>query len=366
MSKSYGTLQLLDTLATIDRDNVFEYGEDRLYEHIRDLLVAHNNMTQDILSFFVDYTTDNIRRFGAQPVSGEMIEVDEYGAADVQKTAVTGYDIGFPLRAYQYALGWTKRYFEVKTVADIAKEYVAAQQADIKNLKRRALQGLFRATNYTFVDRLTNSQSLPVKALINADGTAIPYDEFGTSFDGSTHTHLVGRAGGSLAASDITALVDNIVEHGVNGGEVILFINTAQEAAVRAFTSNFDAFQAPMISPGGGSTADVVLGGRKDTPYRVDDRPIGVWDGYVMVWTKPWMPANYILALLVGGNNEKVLAYRTRPIAGYANYRLVGEHDHFPLRANWFEREFGVGVWNRMSAGILYIGGTSYVQPTIS
>lgn len=365
MAKSYGTLQLLDTLYSIDRDNVFTYGEDRLYEHIRDLLAAHNALTQDIFGMLVDQTTDNIRRYGNQAVSGEMVEVDEYGAADVQKTAVTGYDVGFPLRDYQYALGWTKKYFEVKTVSDIAKEYVAAQDADVKNLRRRALQGMFRATNYTFVDRLTNSQSLPVKALQNADGTAIPIDEFGNVFDGTTHTHLVGYASGSAQAADITALINNVKEHGVKGGQVVVFLNTAQEALVRGFTSLFDPLQAPLLDPGGGSTADVVLAGRTN-PYQVDDRPIGVWDGYVMVWTKPWIPAGYILAMVIGGTNEQTLAFRTRPVAGYNRFRLVGDHDHFPLRANWFEREFGVGVWNRLSAAILYTGGTTYVQPVFS
>lgn len=365
MAKSYGTLQLLDTLASIDRDNVFTYGEDRLYAHIRDLLNAHNRMTRDIAAFLVDYTTDNIRRFGAQPVSGEMVEVDEYGAADVQKTSVTGYDIGFPLREYQYALGWTRKYFQRKSVADITKEYVAAQTADIRNIKRRVLQALFRATNYTFVDRLTNSQSLPVKALMNADGTAVPYNEFGTSFDGSTHTHLVGH-GGAYAAADITALVTNVTEHGVNGGTVILLINTAQEAGIRGFTSNFDPLQAPLIDPGGGSTADVVRF-QRDNPYRADDRPIGIWDGFVVVWTKPWIPAGYVVALVVGGTNDDVLAFRVPDgIAGGGNFQLVGDHDHFPLRATHFERDFGVGVWNRFGAAILDTANASYTQPTIA
>jgi hypothetical protein len=363
MAKNYGTLQLLDTLATIDRDNVFTYGEDRLYRHIRDLLNAHNRMTRDLATFLVDYTTDNIRRFGAQPVQGEMVEVDEYGAADVQKTAVTGYDIGFPLRGYQYALGWTKKYFEVKTVADIAKEYVAAQNADIRNIKRRVLNAFFRATNYNFIDRLTNSQTLPVKALINADGSDIPYDEFGNSFDGSTHTHLVGH-GGAYAAADITALINNVKEHGVNGGQIVLLCNTAQEAGIAAFTSNFDGLQAPMIDPGPGSTADVVRF-RRNNPYQADDRPIGIWDGYVVVWTKPWIPAGYIVAIVVGGANESVLEYRTRKIRGYGNFRLVGDHDHYPLRATHFEREFGVGVWNRLGAAILDTANSAYTQPTI-
>jgi hypothetical protein len=365
MAKQYGTLQLLDTLKTIDKDNVFTYGEDRLYRHIRDLLAAHNRMTQDIFGLLVDPTVDNIRRAGNQPVSGEMIEVDEYGVPDVQKVSVVGYDVGFPLRNYAYALGWTKRYFDTKTVADIAKEYVAAQDADVKNLKRRVLQAFFRATNYTFIDRLTNSQSLPVKALMNADGTAVPYDEFANSFDGSTHTHLVGYASGAVAAADITALINNVKEHGVNGGQIVLMTNTAQEATVRGFTSNFDPLQAPLLDPGGGSTTDVVLAAREN-PYRIDDRPIGVWDGFVMVWTKPWIPANYYAAVLVGGTNDPIIEFRTRPNLNYGDYRLVAQFDNYPLRAQAFEREFGAGVWNRFAAAILYGGGTSYVQPTFA
>lgn len=362
----YGTLQLLDTLATIDRDNVFTYGEDRLYEHIRDLLVAHNTMTQDLLGLLVEPTSENIARYGADAVGGEMVEVDEWGTADVQKTSVTGYDIGFPLNDYQYAIGWTRKYFEVKTVADIAKEFINAQTADVKNLKRQALRALSRATNYTFTDRLTNSQSLPVKALINADGSAIPVDQFGNEFDGATHTHLVGRAGGSLAAADITALVDNIVEHGVNGGRVVLLANKAQEASIRTFTSNFDPFQAPLLNVGPGSTADQIVGNPREDMYAIDDKPIGIWDGFVTVWTKPWIPAGYIVALLVGGSGGSVLRLRRRNIAGYGSFRLVAEHEHFPLRAQTFEREFGVGVWNRLSAAILYVSSGTYTAPTIA
>ena len=273
-----------------------------------------------------------------------------------------------PLRDYQYALGWTRKYFETHTVADMAIQLSTAQTADVKGIKRRILEALFRATNYTFVDRLDNSQDLPVKALMNADGTAIPIDQYGTTFNGATHTHLVGRAGGALAASDLTALVDNVVEHGVGGGRVVLYMNQANEAAVRAFTANFDSFQAPMISPGPGSTADVVDGGRRDDPYQIDDKPIGIWDGYVVVWIKPWMPANYFMAILEGGNagNGPVLRYRYRGLNGYGTLRMVADHDHFPLRARHTEREFGVGVWNRLGAAILYSGNTSYAAPVFT
>jgi hypothetical protein len=103
MAKTYGTLQLLDTLRQVDKDNVFTYGEDRLFNEINDVLVAHNEMTDELSGIFVETSTDYMRRFGGQSVSGEMVEVDEYGFADVQKASVAGYNIGFPLRGYQYA-----------------------------------------------------------------------------------------------------------------------------------------------------------------------------------------------------------------------------------------------------------------------
>jgi len=368
MAKSYGTLQLLDELATIDNANIYEYGEDTLFEHVRDILDVHNMLTQDIMGDFVEMSPVRIARFGADAVTGEMVDVDEYGAADVQKTALAGYDIGVPIRDYQYAIGWTRRYMETRTVAEFAKELTAAQAADIRNLKKRALDALFRATNYTHVDRLVDGINLPVKALQNADGTSIPIDEFGTAFNGATHTHLVGRAGGSLAASDISALITNVTEHGVEGGQLILYIPAGLESAVRAFTSNFDAFQAPLLDPGPGSTADIVDGGRKDDPYQINDKPIGIWDGYVRVWVKPWMPANYIMAFLTESTlRGRVVRMRTRPNSAYGTFRILAQNEHyFPLRAEHMGREFGMGVWNRLGAAILYTGGTSYVQPTIS
>jgi hypothetical protein len=147
MPKSYGTLQLLDELRVADNDNIFTYGEDTLYEHVRDILEAHNRMAEDIMDSFVERTTSKIARYGADAVTGEMVDVDEYGAADVQKTQVAGYDIGWPLRRAQFALGWTMDYLETHTVADMAVNLIAAQSADIRGIKKRALDALFRATN---------------------------------------------------------------------------------------------------------------------------------------------------------------------------------------------------------------------------
>jgi hypothetical protein len=361
----YGTLSLLDTLSAIDADNVFTYGEDLFYSQVEALLNAHNEMTRDMLGLLAERTTRHIDRIGADPADGDMVEVDEFGMADVKKSDFQGYDVGYPLRLYQYSLGWTRKYLETRSVADLAAQLRAATTADIKNLKRQAAIALFRATNTTFVDRLMTNQTIPIKALQNADGTPIPPGPFGDTFDGATHTHLVGRAGASLAASDITALVNNVVEHGVGGGEVILLINRNQEAAIRGFTANFVPLQAPLVEPGPGSTDDIADRGRKLAAYQIDDKIIGIWDGFVRVWVKPWIPNNYIVALLVNSSMPRVLKIRRRPLAGYGDLRMAAENEAYPLRAQTMEREFGVSVWGRLSAAILYAGGTSYVAPSL-
>lgn len=366
MAIAYGTLQLLDTLRTIDKDNVFTYGEDRLYEHVRDLLNAHNEMTQNIFGTFVQLTADRIWRWGNQASTAlDFLKVDEYGIVDVQKQAVTGQNAGAPLDRYDAAVQWTKDYFENASPSDIAATVAGIQLGDINLLRRGALNALMSPTNYTFSDWMVDSIDIPVKALLNADGSVIPLNEFGTTI--ANHTHYLARAGGSLADTDIVGALNTVKEHGVNGGTLMLILNVAQEAAVRAMTTFFDPLQAPMIDPGPGSTADVIRGNPRYNPYDIDDRPIGIWDGYVPVWTKPWCPANYLLVILQGGRNDRVLRMRRRN--GGVNpgqLRLINTNEHFPLRATAYRREFGMGVWNRWGAAVLYAGNTTYAAPTIA
>jgi hypothetical protein len=367
MAVSYGTLQLLDTLRVIDKDNVFEYGEDLLYQHVRDLLVAHNEMTANVLGTFAEPSNERIWRWGNQAASAlDFLEVEEYGVVDVQKQAVTGVNAGAPLRRYDAAVQWTKDFFETATPRDIVATMTGIMLGDVQNLRRKALTALTRATNYTSTDIWVDNIDIPVKALYNADGTAIPLDRFGNSFNPATHTHLLARVGGALADTDVVAAINTVKEHGVNGGRIQLIINVAQEAAIRAMTSFFDPLQAPMIDPGPGSTADVVRGMGRNDPYEIDDRPIGIWDGYVVVWTKPWWPANYVGVVLQGGANDRVLRLRRRDGGVQpGQLRLITDNEQFPLRAREFRREFGLGVWNRFGAAILYTGGTTYVAPTI-
>lgn len=363
MPPRYGTMGLIDTLETSDAANVFEYGLDTLGSELDILLQAHNANVVDMVGPFVEFTTDRIRRYGGS-IQMQMVEVDEYGAADVQKSMPSGADIGFPLRAFQVATGWTERWFRRKTPTELAWQLKAIVDADVRNVEFNLKRALFTPTNNTtYLDRLTDSITLPLRALLNADSQPIPPNKFGDTYNGATHQHYLGRAGGALAASDISALIDTVVEHGTVG-RVLLYVPRTMEATIAAFTSNFQAYLMPATSPAPGSTADRTLGPR-DEPQEIDDKAIGVWDQWVEVWIKPWMPANYVLCF-IDGAPEKVLAFRTLPGAGEGDLALLSEHSHFPLFARHVGRDFGVSVWTRHGAAILYAGNTVYAAPTFT
>ncbi len=352
----YGTLVIADTLAS-NFQTVAEYGEDRAFEAISRLLAAHNEILREDLAAFVEFSTDRQRRYGGGDTM-DMVDVDEMGTADAQKVAA-GQTVGFPLRLRQAAIQWTRKWFQIHTMSELAAQYEAARTADIRKIRKDLLEAIFKPTNYTFNDYLIDKVDLAVKRLLNADGAAIPPDPYGNTFDGSTHTHYLGTA--SFAAADLQALIDTVVEHNPDGAQMMVFINRAQEAAVRGF-SGFTAYLDARVIP-----ADTTA--RADGSLNmtnVQNRAIGVFDA-AEVWVKSWIPANYVLAMDTAPN-RRPLVYRTRPGAnlGFGDLQLASDDEAYPLRAQHFEREFGIGVWMRDSAAVLRTNNATYAAPTIS
>jgi hypothetical protein len=46
--------------------------------------------------------------------------------------------------------------------------------------------------------------------------------------------------------------------------------------------------------------------------------------------------------------------------------QLVFDDERYPLRAKTWERQFGVGVWQRQGGAVLDFGHGSYTAPTIT
>jgi len=329
------------------------YGLNIIADILRADLAAHNALVSSMLSDLCEVGTDARRMTGGVNDS-YMTEVDEFGRVATQKY-VGGQEVGFPLRYFQYAAGWTRKFLENATPADLATRQIDAEKAHLREIQRQIKKALLSNANYTFVDFLVDNTSIYVKRLINADNTVIAPGPNGESFDGASHNHYV--ASETFTAAILLDLIDNVVEHG-HGSSIRMYINTAEETAIRAFTE-FTPYLDPRISYG----ANINVANKSLDISRLDNRAIGIF-GAAEVWVKSWIPANYIFVFDVG-DSCKLLYFRHRsPTA--SNLTLAAEFDTFPLQAEYFEAEFGIGVWTRTNGALLYKGGSSWVNPTIA
>ena len=85
------------------------------------------------------------------------------------------------------------------------------------------------------------------------------------------------------------------------------------------------------------------------------------------VWVKPWIPANYMFATDVS-TPQKPLRIRTRTgaLTGLGAFQIAADHEHYPLRAQTMDREFGVAAWTRWNGAALLTNNATYSAPTIS
>jgi hypothetical protein len=310
----YGTLTTFDSLAA-SQATIAQIGEDSAWAGIAARLAAANALEREMLGDLVEITTDRQRRYGG---GGDTVmdEVGEFGRSDAQKPA------------------------------------------DRLLIQRQIKRALFTPTNVTFKDRLVDWVDLPVKALVNADSAEIPVGPNGETFDGATHTHYLGSA--ALDAAAVNAVILAVAEHTAMG-DGYLYIARGNETAFRALTG-FTPYYDMRVNPG----ANAAQGTAALDPLNLNDRAIGIWNGgtgSVEVWVKPWVPTSYLVAFVKGIQPPLVMRER-RPGAG--DLLLVADDETHPLRARAWEREFGIGVWNRTGAAVSYVANATYATPTFS
>lgn len=352
---TYGTLSVLDTLAS-SQQTIAQYGEDNAWEAIQASLTAHNRVTDEMLATFVETTTDRQRRYGGED-QAILDEVDEYGRADAQKVTA-GATVGFPLRRFEASVQWTRLFFENTTAAQLAAQFTAIQSADVRTMQRELKRAIYRAANYSYLDRYVDSITLAVKRLVNADSQPIPLGPNGEVFNAATHTHYLATA--SLVAANVQNLLETVIEHH-STGQAVLVISRTDETAVRALTG-FTAYLDARLVP---ATNAVNARGTLDNTV-LNNRAIGVFSSggvAAEVWVKPWAIASYLFAYVAGAPQPLVLRRRA---TGTTGLRVEAENENFPLRARTMGNEYGFGIWHRTNGAVLYTGGGAYTDPTIN
>jgi hypothetical protein len=352
MATKTGSYDIASLLATRNQ-SVAEFGLDTIQEVLAADVAAHNQIVNEMVEEMCEPTTERQRIYGTS-ADGEMIEVDEYGRAPTQADR-PGSTVAFPLKQFQYNVGWTEKWMQTHTPSDLAVQVQGAEKAHLRAIQREIKRALFLSANFTFNDHLVDKVDLSVKRLVNADSAPIPNGPNGESYDGASHTHYNFNA--SLTAAVLKDNINDVIEHG-HGGAVKAAINKADETAVRALTG-FVAYPDPRIiyraTDTPGQTLDI---------SRLDNRAIGIFEG-AEVWVKPWAIANYTFAWDAASPN-KPLCFRQRVQESLQGLRVAAENVAFPLTAKFMEAEYGLGVWTRTNGAVLYFAGGSYTDPTIS
>ena len=355
-----GTLAALEDLTGVFT-SVADFGEAQLAQRFNEALDIHNEIVDENVRDFAMTTAEPQLPYGIADTV-DMMEIDELGSADAVKAYGAG-NMGFPLRMYVVGRQWTRLYLQRHTVADLAIQADAYAAADLRNMHRAFKRALFTPTNSTYIDVNDTGLTLSLKALLNADGSGVPIGPNGETFTGASHTHYLATA--SFVLANLQSLMGTVTEHGVNGS-VRIYINRAQETAVRGLASSSFApyTDVRVVQP---STTTYAQGVDLDN-FDPNNRALGIFEG-AEVWVKPWVPAGYMIAFDTGvGDGDKPLGIRTRTgaLTGLGSFAMLADQEEFPLRAQQFGREFGVSVWQRHKAAVLYIGGGSYVTPTIT
>lgn len=355
MAQRTGTYTLEDLLAQrFALVRAIDFGIDQLVTVLQTDLEVHNSIMEDLLGEFAEPTFDIFRRQG-NSTDGEFNEVDEIGRTPTQKV-VAGQTVGFPLRKFQHGIGWTQDYQDRATVQDFAISQINAQKAHRRLVARELKRAIYTATNYTWVDIYAPAAiDVPVKAFWNADGAAIPNGPNGEVFVGSSHTHYLGSA--TLTAAALDSLINTVIEHGF-GSQIRIYINRADEAAMRAVTG-FQPFIIADLTTG--TAANIPTNANLDTS-RLDNRRIGRY-GAAEVWVKPWAQPFYAICLDTG-STQKPLAFR-RDVVRPGLY-MAAQIAAFPLIAEYMQAFLGFGVWNRGNGAVLQFNNATYTSPVIT
>lgn len=342
----------VDDLLAVRNASAADFGADKIFDTLKEDLAFYNGLVSEQMTKFAQDLTEQVRNYGSSNLH-QMLEIDEFGVAPSRKSLASS-DVSFPLRMYSSSIGWTQKYLDIATPAEIASEYMAIRTGHSYELNKQLKKAIYNNTNYSFVDKLTNGVTLTVRRFLNGDGEVIP-DFQGTSFTAATHTHY--SATSSLTAAGIDALVSNVTEHG-HTNDLMLVIDGSDKADIRALSGSFVPLSNAVIQYNASDVSRMSIDNSD-----LGNQMIGYWKD-IPVWVKPYAVANYMLCITSAG--EKALGFRQRKQASLRGLRLVSELPGYPLVSKSFEAEFGIAVNNRSAGAVLYFGSGTWANPTIT
>jgi hypothetical protein len=193
-----------------------------LWRDFQDALEDYNATSHGLVDLLTFRTTD--RTFNVLQGAYEFEEYADYTLPDSQDLSYLELSVGIEDYDLRYAYTWA-RILESSS-PELEGRHAAALQADQRLILKQILRCVFTKTGLTL-------GGVTAPAFYNADGT-VPPPVKNNTFTGS-HTHYLASTSGTLAATDIDRMEDDLKHHGFVT-DLVLMINSAQTRTIRGFT----------------------------------------------------------------------------------------------------------------------------------
>jgi len=355
MSGIFGALNLNDS------DRVFNatVGQRAIYDIAVQYVQQQNAALNQVLSVFVDETTEEYKRRYKLPGGGRLQRTGQF-AAPGSTRAIGSWDVAFPLEDFGAQVSADRVTMGYMTVVELERHINTVVQQNVNTVRFEMLKALFNSSQDTFVDTLWGS--LSIEPLANGDSVTYP-PVLGSESEATENHYLeTGYASASVSDSNdpYETIIDELDEHfGVQtgGSEIVAFINNAQRGVTSALT-DFESVPDRDIQPGQNTAIPINL---PALPGRTLGRHAsGCW---IQEWR--WVPANYILAVHMGAPKPLVMRADPADTGLPRGLALVAEDMEHPFRSTYWAHRFGFGCGNRLNGVVVELGtGGSYTIPT--
>lgn len=356
----YGFKQLLD----IPTRRAVTIDPRQLQSAIAYSQQQHDQELTTILRLFADETTAIQLKFKGGGIVTENQPMDEFARARKIKGARTEYTAGFPIYTSGQARGINFIARAKMTIQQFNDELDAIYRGDFRWCRNRLLATIFWNTARTVDDPESVDGAVSVSSMANAD--TVEYATNGSESTATDDHYLAFADPVDDTHNPLPTIRDELLEHEVNGGEVVVFISTSLKLPTP--TTGFEALTDFV---GWGELAPdpaIVLATPLDRiirPLNMTLPPGATYLGragkcHIVEW--PSIPAGYGFALSTDG--DRPLKARVDVEVELRGFKPVATRNDFPYFEEQWMRRLGFGGWNRVAMVVFQVGAGSYSIPS--
>lgn len=339
-------------------------GQQVLYNAAQEYLTRVNEEISRVLGVFVEGMTEKASIRYKSEGGGYLQERQANGDYAAVK-ASGSWDVAFPLKDFGAELAANDIAMAYMSINELENHIQNIVLQDINTLRFQILYALLHGSTVSFIDEVHGS--LTLQPLANGD--SVVYPPVVGSATGATESHVYESGYTAANISDandpIATIVAELVEHSQmqdpNGEEVVVFINSAQQAKIEALTDYEPVPDRHIIV----ANVEVAArsGGLPDVPGKIIGRHRdGAW---ISVWN--FIPAGWVFGMHLGMRSPLMMRVDPAATGLGRGLQLIAQDEKYPFERSIWRHRYGLAVANRLNGVAMELSadGDGYDAPTL-